>query len=113
MQYQPQTLMSVEPERRFELLTYALRVRSLWKLVESGGDTSATAKGFEHFSGTRWSHTEASGLTTELTTLSDIQIRTRTQNSLTTNRNMLSRTSEVIAVAVAPSVFSLLTKLAP
>ena len=88
-------------------------MRFRWKLVKSDGDTSATAMGFAHFLGTRWIHTEASGLTTELTTLSDIQIQTRTQNSLTTNRNMLSRTSEVIAVAVAPSVFSLLTKLAP
>jgi hypothetical protein len=63
---------SVEPERRIELLTYALRVRCGCKLVESGGDTSLTTMGFTHFLGTRWIYTEASGLATEVTTLSDI-----------------------------------------
>jgi hypothetical protein len=57
---------------RIELTTYALRVRSGCKLVESGGDTSATVKGFMHFLGVRRSGTEASGFTTELTTLGDI-----------------------------------------
>jgi hypothetical protein len=53
---------------RIELTTYALRVRCSWKLVESGGDTSPTTKGFANISGTRWSRTETSGLTTGLTT---------------------------------------------
>ena len=57
---------------RIELTTYALRVRCGCKLVETGGDTSVTARGFAHFLGTRWSYTEASGLATEVTTLSDI-----------------------------------------
>ncbi len=59
---------TLEPERRIELLTYALRVRSGCKLVESDGDTSATTKGFTNIFGTRWSRTATSGLTTELTT---------------------------------------------
>ena len=62
----------MEPKMRIELTTYALRVRCGCKLVESGGDTSLTTMGLTHFLGTRWIYTEASGLATEVTTLSDI-----------------------------------------
>ncbi len=59
----------MEPKMRIELTTYALRVRCGCKLVESGGDTYATTNGSANVLGTWWSHSEASGLTTELATV--------------------------------------------
>ena len=62
----------MEPGVGIEPTTYALQVRSRWRQAESSRDSSTTVKGFVWFTGTRWNHTEASGFTTKLTTLSDI-----------------------------------------
>ena len=89
---------------RIELTTYALRVRSVWRQAESRRDTSATVMGFPHFSGVGWSDTDASGLTTELTTLGDIQRSancTRTHSEVSAAQ---SQYSQVIYTARVPRV---------
>jgi len=106
-------LFKGEPERRIELLTYALRVRFRWKLVESGGDTSATVKGFMHFSGTRWSHTEASGLTTKLTTLSDMYFPSTFGQALSPSGYFACCFSLVISHRPVPPIFGFVPIVAP
>ena len=90
---------------RIELTTYALRVRCDCKQVETGGVTSATAKGFRHFFGTWWSDAEASGLTTELTTLGDIQRSASCRRLLSLVGATRLQISEVIYTAQVPRIF--------
>ena len=104
----PLTSDFLEPERRIELLTYALRVRCGCKLVESGGDTSATARGFAHFLGTRWSYTEASGLATEVTTPSDIHRSAEGTRLLSLLMATYPQNGLAIYTAPVPSFFSCL-----
>jgi hypothetical protein len=73
--------------------------------VETGGDTSATAKGFRHFFGTRWSDAEASGLTTELTTLGDIQRSASCRRLLSLVGAARLQISQVIYTALVPRIF--------
>jgi hypothetical protein len=70
--------------------------------VETGGDTSATAKGFRHFFGTRWSVAEASGLTTELTTLGDIHRSAAYGRLLSLLQGKQTNKAQVIYTALVP-----------
>ncbi len=87
---------------RIELTTYALRVRSLRRQAESRRDTSATVMGFTHFSGVERNHTEASGLTTKLTTLGDIHRSSAYGRLLSLLQGKQTNKSQVIYTALVP-----------
>ena len=99
----------MEPGVGIEPTTYALQVRSLWRQVESRRDTSATVKGFVWFTGTRWSRAEASGLTTELTTLGDIQLKAVRMRRLSLLRGIQPQNSLMIYMAPVPHFFGSFT----
>jgi hypothetical protein len=73
--------------------------------VDSDGNISRIAGRFAHFVTTRWTHTEASGLTTELTTLSDITVVAATGKLLSRSRCSTYRCCSVIANAAVPVFF--------